>query len=235
MLPAQPNQSLIDGLACLHALAVSPTAVGSRELARMLDLEPTRTNRLLKTLAHLGLAEQDEKRKYRVGPAIHVLGVESLHTSGFIDRAVEVLKGLDDQRLTVAMGVLWQDLICYLYHQYPSNTDGGTIRHRPVPASTSGLGLVLMAQKSDDELRAQYATRSGAYLEGRNGLLERVARVRRQGYALFDAGDGKRTVAIALEGGHRVAVGVSGSFPDDDVPGLVRELRSAAAQLAQAS
>ncbi|MBZ2196773.1 IclR family transcriptional regulator [Occultella gossypii] len=233
MLPAQPNQSLIDGLACLHALAASPAALGSRELARLLEFEPTRTNRLLKTLAHLGLAEQDEKRKYRVGPAIHVLGVESLHTSGFIDRAVEVLKGLDGEHLTVAMGVLWQDVVCYLYHQYPSHTDGGTVRHRPVPASTSGLGLALMAQMSDDELRALYAVRSGAQRDGPTGLLEQVADARRQGYALFAAGGGERTIAIVLGGSLHAAIGVSGIFPDGDIPGLVSDLRSAAAQITE--
>ena len=39
MLPAQPNQSLIDGLECLQALSSTDRPVGSRELARMLGLE----------------------------------------------------------------------------------------------------------------------------------------------------------------------------------------------------
>ncbi|PZU27671.1 MAG: transcriptional regulator, partial [Stenotrophomonas sp.] len=34
---AQPNQSLIDGIATLQALASSPEPVGCRELARQLD------------------------------------------------------------------------------------------------------------------------------------------------------------------------------------------------------
>jgi len=56
-MPAQPNLSLINGLTCLQELIASPSLVGSRELARRLGLEPTRVNRLLGTLAQLGLAE----------------------------------------------------------------------------------------------------------------------------------------------------------------------------------
>src|SRR5262245_29763060 len=103
MLPAQPNQSLIDGLACLQALASSSEAVGNRELARALGLEPTRVNRLLKTLAHLGLAEQDAQRRYRPGPAIHVLAAQSLFGSKLIRRAIGPLEELHRFGLIVAL------------------------------------------------------------------------------------------------------------------------------------
>ncbi len=50
-LNAQPNHSLIDGFNVLQALASIDEPIGGRKLARLLDLEPTRANRLLKTLA----------------------------------------------------------------------------------------------------------------------------------------------------------------------------------------
>src|SRR3954470_11988766 len=94
MLPAQPNQSLIDGLSVLQALAVSNEPVGGRALARQLGLEPTRVNRLLKTLAHLGMARQDPDRKYLPGPAMHVLSALSLFGSGLIRRGIAPLESL---------------------------------------------------------------------------------------------------------------------------------------------
>jgi len=91
MLPAQPNQSLIDGLACLQQLASEREPVGGRELARDLGLEPTRVHRLLRTLAHLGLAQQDAQRRYRPGPGIHVLAAQAMFGSGLLRRALPVL------------------------------------------------------------------------------------------------------------------------------------------------
>ena len=81
---AQPNQSLIDGIAVLQALAVSPDPVGGRELARRLGFEPTRVNRLLKTLAYLNIARQTADRRYAPGPGMTVLAAQSLFASQFI-------------------------------------------------------------------------------------------------------------------------------------------------------
>src|SRR5687768_12021147 len=78
---SQANQSIIDGISVLQALATSEEPVGSRELARRLGLENTRVNRLLKTLAAIGMAEQNVVRKYSPGPGMHVLAAQSLYAS----------------------------------------------------------------------------------------------------------------------------------------------------------
>src|SRR3569623_3112126 len=78
---AQPNQSLIDGITTLQALATSPEPGGCRELARRLHADPTKINRLLKTLAYLGIARQPANRKYTAGPVMHVLAAPSLFAS----------------------------------------------------------------------------------------------------------------------------------------------------------
>ena len=87
-LNAQPNKSLIDGITTLQALATSPDPVGCRELARRLDIDPIKVNRLLKTLAYLGIARQTADRKYTAGPGMHVLAAQSLFASGLIRRAL---------------------------------------------------------------------------------------------------------------------------------------------------
>src|SRR5258706_11898625 len=127
MLPAQPNQSLIDGLTVLQALAVSTEPVGGRALARELGLEATRVNRLLKTLAYLGMARQTPKRKYLPGPAMHVLSAQSLFGSGLIRRALPVLENLQQSGHVVALGVLWRGPVCY---PLPLGTRG-TSAHPP--------------------------------------------------------------------------------------------------------
>jgi DNA-binding IclR family transcriptional regulator len=58
MFPAQPNRSLFDGLLVLRLLTAAAEPGGTRQLARDLGLEPTRVNRLAKTLAALGFLSQ---------------------------------------------------------------------------------------------------------------------------------------------------------------------------------
>jgi len=151
-LNAQPNQSLIDGIATLQALATSPEPVGCRELARRLDADPTKINRLLKTLAYLGIARQTANRKYTAGPGMHVLAAQSLFASGLIRRALPVLEGLRRFGHTVALGVLWGDSVSYLFHAPPGiEASRGLGRIGLLPATTSGIGIVLLSELDDDE------------------------------------------------------------------------------------
>ena len=132
-LNAQPNKSLIDGITTLQALATSPDPVGSRELARRLDIDPVKVNRLLKTLAYLGIARQTADRKYTAGPGMHVLAAQSLFASGLIRHALPVLENLRRFGHTVALGVLWQDNVSYLFHAPPGiEASRGSRTHRPV-------------------------------------------------------------------------------------------------------
>lgn len=223
MLPAQPNQSLIDGLACLQALASSSEAVGNRELARTLGLEPTRVNRLLKTLAHLGLAEQDAQRRYRPGPAIHVLAAQSLFGSKLIRRAIGPLEQLHRFGLIVALGVLWRDQTSYLYHAEPGMTAAHALGRVGLhPATTSGVGMALLAWQPDESIRDRYGPSPD--------LSAALAEIRARDYALVDTARSHRTVAVVLDGGD-AAVGLSGEFPDAVVPELVAALRDAAAEI----
>ncbi len=85
--PAQPNRSLADGMTVLLQLVSAREPVGSRELARELGFEPTRVNRLLGTLAQLGLAARTADRKYAAGPGIHVMAALSLTGSRLLKAA----------------------------------------------------------------------------------------------------------------------------------------------------
>nr|WP_275261611.1 IclR family transcriptional regulator [Jiangella aurantiaca] len=219
----------MDGLACLQALATSERPVGTRELARRLGLEPTRVNRLLRTLASMGLAEQDEHRKYRPGPGIHVLAAQSLHGSGLIDLSLRHLRGLHDFGHSVALGVLWRDQVSYLYHVGPDEPAAHMLQGLPFPATASGIGIALLAHETEEHVRELYAPTEPSHfllsseppeLDGDHGLLALLKRTREQGYALVDTEPGRRTIAVAVGDQPYAAVGVSGAFGDDVVPAL---------------
>jgi DNA-binding IclR family transcriptional regulator len=198
--PAQPNQSLADGLACLQALAVSGQSVGGRELARRLGRNPMRVNRLLKTLAFLGLARQTPDRRYTVGPGMHVLSVQSLFASGLLRRAFKPVQSLPWQRHAVALGVLWRDQVCYLFHAAPGQPLTSALGGHPLyPATQSSIGMVLLAHQSNAQLRDLFGDRPiPGYPGGLPSLRRELKRIREGGHAYVVQRQTPYTASVAV-------------------------------------
>jgi DNA-binding IclR family transcriptional regulator len=234
-LNAQPNQSLIDGIATLQALATSPEPVGCRELARRLDADPTKINRLLKTLAYLGIARQTANRKYTAGAGMHVLAAQSLFASGLINRALPILEGLRRFGHTVALGVLWGDSVSYLFHAPPGiEASRGLGRIGLLPATTSGIGMVLLSELEDDEVRDIYRDKEiPMFPEGIEQLLAKLAEIRRLGYARVHVADERDHHVVAVSTGDPAHAGIalSGWIPEAATEPLVAALREAAPEI----
>jgi DNA-binding IclR family transcriptional regulator len=234
-LNAQPNQSLIDGITTLQALATSPEPVGCRELARRLGADPTKVNRLLKTLAYLGIARQTADRKYTAGAGMHVLAAQSLFASGLIRRALPVLEGLRRFGHTVALGVLWEENVSYLFHAPPGiEASRGLGRIGLLPATTSGIGIVLLSEYEDQDVRDLYGDREIAMFPGGiEQLLAKLAEVRRLGYARVHVADDRDHHVIAVSTGDPAHAGValSGWIPEAATLPIVEALRAAAAEI----
>jgi len=234
-LNAQPNHSLIDGIQTLQALATSSEPMGCRDLARRLGLEPTKVNRLLKTLAYLGIARQTADRKYAPGPGMHVLAAQSLFASGLIRRALPVLERLRQFGHTVALGVLWDTSVSYLFHAPPGiEASHGLGRVGLLPATTSGIGIVLLSEYDDEDVRALYeGTEIPMFPHGVDELLAKLAEVRRLGYARVHVADERDHHVVAVSTGDPAHAGValSGWIPEAATAQLVDALRSAAAEI----
>jgi DNA-binding IclR family transcriptional regulator len=234
---AQPNQSLINGIRTLQMLAVAPDAVGCRALARELGLDVTKVNRLLKTLAHLGIVRQTADRKYTAGPGMHVLAAQSLFASGLIGRTIPALERLRRFGHTVAMGVLWNDSVSYLYHAPPGVDPARALaRIGVLPASNSGIGVALLAQLTDVEVEKIYADRTDVpgHPDGKASLLKQLADTRNRGYArvLVSPDEGRHTIAVVLGSPAYAAIGISGWLPDSGTHELVEALGAVAADIA---
>jgi DNA-binding IclR family transcriptional regulator len=232
---AQPNQSLIDGIATLQALAVSPEPVGNRELARQLGFNPTRVNRLLKTLAYLGIARQTANRKYTAGPGMHVLAAQSLFASKIVQTALPALEKLRRFELTIALGVLWNDSVSYLFHAPPGmETTQGLGRIGLLPASSSGIGMALLAEQDDEHLAELFEGKEiPDFPGGLPDLMEAIRAVRSQGFARVRVGENHDRHTIALPVSHPAfaAIGLSGWIPEGNTPAIVEALRAAAAEI----
>jgi DNA-binding IclR family transcriptional regulator len=232
---AQPNQSLIDGIATLQALATSEAPVGGRELARRLGFDPTRVNRLLKTLASLGIARQTANRKYTAGPGMHVLAAQSLFASGLIRHALPALESLRRFNHTVAMGVLWRDNVSYLYHAPPGLASADALgRIGLYPATRGGIGLALLAELERSEVDEIYRGRDiPNFPQGLSSLHAELEAIRARGYVriLVKPEVDQHTVAVTVGEPTHAAIGMSGWIPSETTQVVVEALRAAAAQI----
>jgi len=183
-LPAQKVNGLIDGIEVLQELAMAGEATSGKAIANKLDLNPVRINRLLKTLNYLGLAHRDSSRRYSIGSAMHVLAAQSMAASGLLARALPQLQKLRKFDKVVALGVLWKDQVCYLYHNNNSNDfNAGLSRVKLYPALESSIGIALLAEL--DELQLQL-TLGKRYTEKVKKILKKASK---KGFAALKHSD----------------------------------------------
>jgi DNA-binding IclR family transcriptional regulator len=233
-MPAQPNQSLINGITCLQTVVAAERPVGSREVARLLGEEHTRVSRLLSTLADIGMLEQTPQRKYQPGPALHVLAAQGLRGSMLLSCALPHLKSLMGQGMTVALGVLWQRQICFLFHSKPGQPLEESIgRHQlhPAQASSPGLALLAHAMKRAKRKPPRALIEAEPVHPVRN-LEAALASVHELGYArLRFAERGILSIGLPLGTPPFAALGLSGAWETSETPRVVELIRETATKI----
>ena len=189
----------------------------------------------MKTLAYLGIARQTADRKYAPGPGMHVLAAQSLFASGLIRRALPVLEALRRFGHTVALGVLWERNVSYLFHAPPGiEASRGLGRIGLLPATTSGIGIVLLSEHEDEEVRELYeGSDIPQFPAGIGQLLAKLDEVRRLGYARVHVADDRDHHVVAVSTGHpaHAGVAVSGWIPEAATAPIVEALQAAAAEI----
>ena len=212
--------------------------LGSRECARQLAIEPARANRLLRSLALSGVLTQDEHRKYRAGPGLHVLSAQAMRASGLLPAALPAIESLRDTGLIVALGVLWRDQVSYLIHgRATKKLEEGIGRVGTYPASRSGIGMALLARQTDDIVRSLYATAPDipGFPGGIRELLAELRRTRSRPYATaFQSVKQDReiwSIGVALPHVPEAALALSGPIAPEQHAELAARLVAAANQI----
>jgi DNA-binding IclR family transcriptional regulator len=230
-LPAQPNRSIIDGMEILQELATTKEPVSCSFLAQKLNMEKTRVNRILKTLAFAGFAYQDKNRHYTGGPGMHVLAARSLHGSGLIQNSIKHLIKLTEHHFVVALGVLWRDQVSYLYHHIPG-TDPleGIGRLALHPAIGSSIGMIMMSEKNEPELEQLFTEPPENFPDFKSFIAE-LKKIRKQNYVLLEPGPNHRSLAVKLGNPAYAAIALSGNIPSDKVSYFLKILRETAQKI----
>ena len=217
-MSSQPNQSLIDGIRCLQYLVSSGRAIGCRELARLMGINTTRVNRLLMTMASIGLTMQDEHRRYLPGPGIHALAAQSIRGSALFSQALPLLERHAPRDIVVALGVLWEDQVIYIWHSAPgSQMSQALAGFHMLPAWQSVIGMALLAAESDEALMARFTPEQWQQLE------PHIQQQREKGHVIWHHEDGEVSMAQPL-GAHSAALAFAGMWQADNA--LIRSRRN---------
>lgn len=197
--PAQPNNSLIIGVECLQQVVGAGEPIGSREVARRMGMTHTRVNRLLGTLAFMGLLEQDADRRYRPGSGLHTLAAQSMMASGLLPTALPLLRDLSRDGYTVALGTLWQGRVCFLFHERPGQSfEDAILRHEIWPADHSTIGVALLAAQHNLPLPRVEPIGDRGNLLPHQELTRTVIQARERGYATLRFRDGSVSVGVSI-------------------------------------
>lgn len=211
-MSSQPNQSLIDGIRCLQYLVSSDKAVGCRELARQMGMNSTRVNRLLMTMAAIGLTVQDEHRRYLPGPGIHALAAQAIRGSSLFAQALPQLEAHAPRDIVVALGVLWEDQVIYIWHSEPgerTSTSQALAGFRMLPAWQSVIGVSLLAAESDEVLRPRFSDEHWAQIS------PLLARKRQENHLIWHRDDGEVSMAQPINN-NRAAIAFAKIWQTDE-------------------
>ena len=177
-------------------------------------------HRLLRTLAHMGLASQDSDRKYRAGPGMAVMGAQNVLNSALIGSALrQIEEALPDSRYTIEVGIIWEGMVFYLAKGEPDEWEMGMLVTREIlEATKTPLGIVLLAELPEEEVELIYRGRSlPEKLAGIRGLIQSLREARRHGYVCASSRKrpGCEAVAASLFGG-AVGLEISGQTTEAD-------------------
>jgi len=236
--PAQPNQSIIDSLTMLQAVVGASGPVGCTQLAREYGLDVTRVNRILGTLAYLGVLKRTRSRKYVAGAGVHVLATMSLGSSNLIRCSMALVKALERKtKMAGTVGFLWRTRVTYI-HYGPAGQAGAMpwTGSALMPAHEAAIGRVLLAQYPNEEIRRQYKEYARNMDVDVRKLIGILDRVRTNGYA---KSKGYNSVAVAIGDPAVAGLGLMHRAKDrpriDDaaIPELVERLNDTAEAIAK--
>ncbi len=230
MLPAQPNQSLIEGIRCLQALSLSEKPLRSIEVSRLLKVESTKAHRLLKTLAHLGLVHQGGNRKFQVGPGLPVLVAQSLYSAPLWRSMVDPLQDLQRQipSCKVEVGMCWEGVVSCFYCSEPGMPASWAMGRVDMQMATrSAIGLALLSCCSQEKVEETFIGRPiPGFSRGLPSLVKELRTIRSQGYALIPDGQSGERFSLAVPQEDKLyALALSGDLSKEDIPELVQLLQ----------
>jgi IclR family acetate operon transcriptional repressor len=243
-------QSLSRAIGILRSVADARGGIALNILARRVGLAPSTAHRLLTTLKHEGLVQDDGHGLWFVGADAFAIGSAFLRDRNIVDMARPVMQRLmSETKETVNLAVRNDGEALYL-----SQVECEQIMRafsRPgsrVPMHSSAVGKALLAHMPTTEVQAILGQRGLSKFTDRtitnaDALAADLDGVRERGYAIDDAEHaiGLRCVAAPIFGSDGVPVAAlsvsapAARVPDRRIPELGRAVIRAADEISAAS
>jgi DNA-binding IclR family transcriptional regulator len=162
---------------------------------------------------------------------MHVLSVQALVSGGLLRRSIEPVEKLPRSKHAVALGVLWQDKVCYLFHAGAGQSLTSALgAHELYPATQSSIGMMLLSQMRDEAIDTLFADRPTPDYANLQSLHRKLAEIRKLGYAFIEQSATEASVAVPI--GQPAYAGLAlANVTERQVPNLVAQLRDAAKQI----
>ena len=243
-------QSVERALKILDILANEGEAVSLTQIAQIIELPKSTVHGLIATLRDYHYVEQSEEDgKYYLGIRLFELGNQVSRSWDICDAARPAMKRLSREfGETVHLGAEDNGEVLYLDKITADSlinimSDVGV----RLPMHCSGLGKVLLAQKSPTEIKRFIAQRGLPALTTRTittktKLEQELQQVREQGYAIDDGEimEGLRCVAAPvrdMDGKVRYAISISGQIRDmhgKRLDSIITEIKRTAKEISYA-
>ncbi len=240
--------SLSAALDILCLFSSSSPELSLSEIARRLGIGKSRVHRLLTTLQSRQFIEQDpQTSRYR--PGINNLWVGWLYemTNRVVQESRPILQQIARQtNMTAHAATLADGELIYLAREFPDSVPRwGTVRSvRTLPHATA-LGKMILACLTDDDIgvildKTGLPPRTPHTITDRNEFLQKIGRIREDGYAVDneEADLDRRCIAVPLRNINNQLLGalsISGQKRDlsdrQRIEGCISLLRSAAQEL----
>lgn len=201
--------SLAKGFVVLEAFSAERPRMSVSEAAEATCLDRAAARRCLLTLTELGYAQYDGKY-FSLTPKILRLGVSaqsSMQLANLVQPWLDQLSGKIGESVSVA--ILDGNEITYLARASQQRVMSiGLMPGSRLPAHCTSLGRVLLSELNSSQVReiirnSDLSPRTIHSLSNPDQILEEIARVQQQGYALVDQEIeiGLRSLAVPLANG----------------------------------
>ncbi|GIF06671.1 IclR family transcriptional regulator [Actinoplanes siamensis] len=183
-------QSIERSSAVLRLLATGPGRLRVKEIADALGLPKSTAQSILRTLTHIGFAEQDPRTaRYRLGRALLDLGSTGLDANELRARALNWADALASRSgEEVHVGALRDGGVLVVHHVFrPDDSAQSMDTGRVVPPHATALGQVLLAYQAaaaEDAVAAGLTAYTRGTVTNRRDLARQLAATRAQGWAL---------------------------------------------------
>ena len=193
--------------------------LGIKELSLQVGMPPSSLHHIVNSLEYIGMVYQNEEnKKYRMGPRCLEMSYKSQHMAQYRQIAEKRMKALEQETgENVNLAIDEGDSVILIHKE----ECGHMLRpnfplYTPFKSYKTGLGRVMLAEKSDAALERIYQENQKDIGMTREAFFKMVESVRQNGYAYDDQVfcSGLRCIAAPIRGpGGRVLISVSVSAP----------------------